>query len=944
MKKTKLTRSLMAAVSVVALSAVMYGCVHSGDETPADPMPQIDSDGDGVADEMDAFPNDATESVDTDGDGVGNNADMDDDGDGVADADDGMPLNAMETRDTDGDGIGDNADLDDDGDGVVDADDLFPLDGTETTDLDGDGIGDNSDMDRDGDMVDNADDAFPNNAMESADTDMDGIGDNADPDRDGDGVYNAMDAFPLDASETADADMDGVGDNADMDDDNDGVADAMDAFPNNPMESADSDGDGIGDNADMDRDGDGVDNAMDAFPDDPMESADLDGDGTGDNADMDRDGDGVADAMDAFPDDAMETADADMDGIGDVADLDDDNDGVPDTEDVFPTNAMESADLDGDGTGDNADMDVDGDGVANVADDFPRDPDEFRDSDGDGVGNNADAFPFDKDETVDADGDGIGDNDDPYIVADDRDNDGVTDELDAFPDDPMESADADMDGIGDNEDMDDDGDGIADVYEGSSSLVVLANAQFVPDDPATPAVDENAVARGLIHMEIGEAAIEATNGNSQAAVSVVGYTDVGDTGPSADDTGTRWPFGEDEDGDGVGDGQLTVVVDIGGNNYMTMRGDNPDTEDVTETDHPLNYSAVLGLGDFTEGLDISVDGDDGATPPVVNMRTRILVFTDKVRASEPGVMKAAVTNAAVLVAQVIEDDDNPDGLVGAKFDHDSDANTDPLPGTFSCPMNTACSVTTDSSGNVATITGYTFTSENYPEGQPVSVDLATSEEDDSYLAFGVWMQDDADATDPDARYTVGAFADGGDPVSTLAVEITGTATYEGSAAGVYTAGDSVDYFQGDAELTADFGANDAQGTITGTIDRIMVGGSMMSDVISLNTDDSPDDGNMVAAGTFSGNARMGTATTVDDTTTYTYNGTWGGQFYNGTADDTTTADVNESHVAPDSVAGTFGVTGTDDMGTMDDMDDDVTRSYVGAFGAHMKADDSMNGN
>ena len=32
MKKTKLTRSLLAAVSIVALSAVMYGCVHSGDD------------------------------------------------------------------------------------------------------------------------------------------------------------------------------------------------------------------------------------------------------------------------------------------------------------------------------------------------------------------------------------------------------------------------------------------------------------------------------------------------------------------------------------------------------------------------------------------------------------------------------------------------------------------------------------------------------------------------------------------------------------------------------------------------------------------------------------------------------------------------------------------------------------------------------------------------
>ena len=37
----------------------------------------LDSDGDGVGDNVDAFPNDATETLDTDGDGVGDNADTD---------------------------------------------------------------------------------------------------------------------------------------------------------------------------------------------------------------------------------------------------------------------------------------------------------------------------------------------------------------------------------------------------------------------------------------------------------------------------------------------------------------------------------------------------------------------------------------------------------------------------------------------------------------------------------------------------------------------------------------------------------------------------------------------------------------------------------------------------------------------------------------------------
>ena len=41
MKKMKLTRKLMAACSVVALSAVMYGCTGSGGDEPVmdDPPP-----------------------------------------------------------------------------------------------------------------------------------------------------------------------------------------------------------------------------------------------------------------------------------------------------------------------------------------------------------------------------------------------------------------------------------------------------------------------------------------------------------------------------------------------------------------------------------------------------------------------------------------------------------------------------------------------------------------------------------------------------------------------------------------------------------------------------------------------------------------------------------------------------------------------------------------
>ena len=57
---------------------------------------------------------------DINGDGACNILDPDDDGDGVADEDDAFPLDNAEWLDTDGDGLGDNSDQDDDRDQFVD--------------------------------------------------------------------------------------------------------------------------------------------------------------------------------------------------------------------------------------------------------------------------------------------------------------------------------------------------------------------------------------------------------------------------------------------------------------------------------------------------------------------------------------------------------------------------------------------------------------------------------------------------------------------------------------------------------------------------------------------------------------------------------------------------------------------------------------------------------
>jgi hypothetical protein len=161
-------------LSFAQQNADLMPTVVEGEVTPFLPS-TLDTDGDGVFDDEDAFPFHASETQDSDNDGVGDNQDQ-------------FPNNAAETTDTDGDSIGNNADDDDDNDGTLDTLDQLPLDPNETVDTDQDGVGDNADE-------------LPNNQDEFADADGDTLGDREDLDDDNDGVNDFGDLGDITNSE-----------------------------------------------------------------------------------------------------------------------------------------------------------------------------------------------------------------------------------------------------------------------------------------------------------------------------------------------------------------------------------------------------------------------------------------------------------------------------------------------------------------------------------------------------------------------------------------------------------------------------------------------------------------------------------------------------------------------------------------------------------------------
>ena len=355
-----------------------------------------------------------------------------------------------------------------------------------------------------------------------------------------------------------------------------------------------------------------------------------------------------------------------------------------------------------------------------------------------------------------------------------------------------------------------------------------------------------------------------------------------------------------------GEGQIEIMVAT--TPALTLTPDDPATAGVDET----NFVKGSGLGAFSE---YHITTGMGAAA-----KARAIVFTDKEQAKGPIAAETVTFSNLPPVASRLRDFVAAD--TGTTYDHDDDPRTTAIPVAVTClPAGTTCTVTQNSAGTrVTAISGYKISTAPAGFDVPVVVEA----EDNTYLAFGAWVVQ----AENNGDITYGAFANAGAAVAPTAAPITGTATYNGKAAGVHNTPSATNFFHADATLNANFGTAAAQGSVTGRIHNIMSGGNPVSDSIYLDRLEE-ETNNIDPEGTFNGRARMGAGVAHPQTgvVSYPYEGAWDGSFYNA-------APATPPNQAPMSAAGTFGVQHRDMMGTPGDTTDDQTSSFVGAFGAH----------
>lgn len=610
------------------------GCTTDTDgdgETDADEGETTDTDGDTIPDYLEPS------NVDADGDGVNDEADpgnndpcipstiapgctADSDGDGLADPVEAGLGTDPNNPDTDGDGINDGVETG--GDGTIDAGDTNPLD----LDSDDDGLSDGAeDTNRDG--ITQPGETDPDNA----DSDNDGIDDGVESgvvagiaDPDGAGPLAGTDpAFVGDADPStttnplnADSDGDGLGD---------GVEDANgDGQTLNTIGgSGGAPGSGETNPGRADTDGDGLDDGDEVNGTGPLAGSGL----TTDPLDTDTDDGGAQDGAEVLtdgtdPTDPTDDAiDSDGDGITDPLegilgtdpnDADSDNDGLTDGQeagsngvlDAGETNPLD-ADSDDDGLSDG--NEVNGTGL--LANYSPTDPLNI-DTDGDGINDGVEAG-------ISTDGLNPGNSDAAGIPYDGTAPGFVGDADPGTTTDPT-NTDSDGDGLDDGvEDLNADGQTVNTIGDSTSSGTGETDPNLVDTD-SDGLSDGDEIARGTDPLDA-----DTDDGGTQDGTEVLAdFTDplfAGDDAAADPDNdglsnaqeailGTD-PDDPDTDNDGIDDGAEVGndgVVSAGDTDPLDADSDDDGLSDGAEF---VGQDGVLNNGDETDPLNPDSDND-----------------------------------------------------------------------------------------------------------------------------------------------------------------------------------------------------------------------------------------------------------------------------------------------------------------------------------------------
>ena len=203
-------------------------------------------------------------------------------------------------------------------------------------------------------------------------------------------------------------------------------------------------------------------------------------------------------------------------------------------------------------------------------------------------------------------------------------------------------------------------------------------------------------------------------------------------------------------------------------------------------------------------------------------------------------------------------------------------------------------------------------------------------DDTDWLTVGVWEIAPRSDANMNGDYSAGAFAVGNDPFDeTRVAALTGSATYQGEAVGMYTqslgSGIQKDRFVATAMLTANFGNGADLGTVNGNVSNFRVGMDGTGTNWDLNLETACIGGGCASAMDGPGDSGVPDNAFRGDTSGFAdghaIDGRWSGRFYGN----------DRADGEPGAIAGTFGAAMAEDSGA---AVGGYRLDLLGAFGAY----------